>query len=293
MPWCPSCRQEYRATVTSCGDCGKPLVADLAAHDAAERAAQATKVLRVIAPGGTLAALLPWLEQRKIPFRRDEAAGALLVPEAAGEQIEAGLAQVAEYERVGDVLHVYGPRQDLEPKLEADASWLKKSLEELAQEPSATVTGLIGLLASPVQRYRVAAAERLAALEAQKTLERANVVIWAAQSRMRKALFGWSALLAADPPAGLAARLVTAAATAPSDVVTLLLHVVGELKDASVAAQLLPLLDHEDPMVRDDADEVLMSLAGIDIGFEADADPATRARTIQLWRDWIEQHARP
>ena len=99
MPWCPTCRQEYRAGIASCADCGAALVADLAAHEAAARTAAATRTLRIVAPAGTLEALKGGLAGRKIPFEADPEGGGLIVPAAAGELIEATLAPVAEFER--------------------------------------------------------------------------------------------------------------------------------------------------------------------------------------------------
>ncbi len=287
MPWCPKCRQEYRATIVRCADCESDLVADLATHDRALQAAAATRMVRIVAPGGTLTALAAGLRGRGIPLEEDPEGGGLLAPEAAAEVIESSIAQVAEYERVGDTLHVYGPRQDLEPELKPDPSWLDRSDADLAAQPDAAIAGLVGLCASPVARYRARAAARLAAFCSERSVPIADVVVWTAKSRLKKALFGWAVLLAEQKPAGLSARLVAEARRSEPHVASLLLHTVSLLRDPSVLADLLPLLDHEESMVRDDADEALVSLAGFDVGFEAEAEPAVRARSIQLWREWI------
>src|SRR5262245_5956179 len=62
MPWCPKCRQEYLATVTSCADCGTALVADLAVIDAAADQGQ-ERMVRILAPEKMLAGILTWLER--------------------------------------------------------------------------------------------------------------------------------------------------------------------------------------------------------------------------------------
>lgn len=199
MPWCPSCRQEYRAGIASCADCATPLVADLKAHDAAAKAAAAARVLRVVAPAGTLEGLKASLAQKKIPFRDDT--GALLVPLAAADLLEASLAQVAECERVGDVLHVYGPRQDREAELPQEPKWLERPLAELRGEVAAAVPGLFAWLASPVLKRSTLAANRLAELGAAGAFRIEDVMAWAAQENLLKPLFAWAELLAARPMA--------------------------------------------------------------------------------------------
>lgn len=286
MPWCGPCRSEYREGMTRCADCGAELVNDLAQWDAAQRAAAAARVLRIVAPGGTIAALAAWLEPRRIPSRR-EADGSLLVPLGAAEAIEAQLMQVAEFERVGDVLHVYGARQDLEPELRPDPAWLARSPDELAADLPAALDGLVALFASPSPRHHAQATQRLAALEAAGRVDCANLFVAAARQHVRRPLYAWAAQLAAAPPAGFAGRLVAAAAQAPTAVAIVLLHAAAQLRDPAVAPLALPLLEHADGEVREEADELLVSLAGFDVGFDADAEPADRARAIALWREWI------
>ncbi|MSR47692.1 MAG: hypothetical protein EXS13_11620 [Planctomycetes bacterium] len=292
MPWCPSCRQEYRAGIAACADCGTTLVDDLGAHETEQRAAAAAQVLRIVAPAGTLAGLQAGLKEKKVPFRHDAAGGALLVPMAAAEQIEASLSQVAEYERVGDVLHVYGARQDREADLPQDPAWLTRSHDELVKEVGAAVPGLFAWLSSPIAKKANAAAARLAGLAAAGAFKVEAVMAWAAKENLRKPLFAWAELLAAEPPNGLAASLARLASTSESRVAGALLHVIAKLRDVTAVAAVLPLLDHADVDLRDDADEVLVSLAGIDVGFDAEALPAVRAAKIRLWREWIERARR-
>lgn len=289
MAWCPKCRQEYRAGIAVCADCGDALVADLAAHQAAAKAVAAAKSLRIVAPGGTLDALAQGFAARKIPCRPDPQGGALLVPEAAAELIEAGLAQVAEYERVGDVFHVYGPRQDQEPELPRDPKWLELPLATLVADLPAALGGLVAWLAAP-GRPAAKAAARLDELTSAGKVDVADVMRWAAMERLHKPLNAWADQLALRPPAGLAVRLVQRAVAGEPGVARALLHVVAKLRDKAAAPLVLPLLDHDDPEVRGEADEVLLSISGIDVGFDADAEPEVRARSVALWREWIGKH---
>jgi hypothetical protein len=290
MPWCPGCRQEYRAGIANCADCGVPLVADLAAHDASTRRS-AAQALRIVAPAGTLEALKPGLAQKNIPFRHDSAAGALLVPIETAELLEGSLQQVAECERVGDTLHVYGPRTDRETELPQEPAWLERPLTELAASPESAIPGLFAWLAGPQARKAAAAAERLERLAADGAITIQGVMNWAAAENLRKPLFAWAERLAGSRPAGLCtavADLAVAHATASRiAAASALLHVVAKLGDEAAALRVLPLLDHPDPVVRDDADEVLVSLTGRDVGFDAEAEPAARARAIALWREWF------
>ncbi|MBM4016236.1 MAG: hypothetical protein FJ293_14900 [Planctomycetes bacterium] len=294
MPWCPGCRQEYRAGMAKCADCNVALVADLAAHDGAQRQAAAARLLRVIAPAGTTEALKAGLAQKRIPFQHDPGTGSLLVPLEVADLLEGSLAQVAECERVGDTLHVYGARTDREAELAQEPAWLERPLAELAREPAAAVPGLFAWLSCPQAKKAGAAAERLDQLAAQGVFRVVDVIGWAAAENLRKPLFAWAQRLAAARPAALAeavADLAVARAGAGALVaVANLLHVVAKLADPAAAARVLPLLDHADPMVRDDADEVLVSLTGRDFGFDAEAEPAVRARAVALWREWFARN---
>lgn len=292
MPWCPACRQEYRPGIARCADCTVELVEDLARHDRAAAEQAAARLLRIVAPGGTLTALASGLKGRGIPVELEAGGGGLLVPEAAAELVEASLGQVAEYERVGDVLHVYGPRQDLEPEVPLDPGWLEKSDAELVAERDAAIGGLVALFASPVARLRMRAFTRLNGLLAAQQLPIADVLLWTARARMKKALYAFAALLAERPPAGLAARLLDEVKGAEPLLAGQLLHVVALLRDRAAAPALVALLDHESSLVRDDADEALVSLAGFDVGFDAEAEPTQRARAIALWREWLADGAR-
>jgi HEAT repeat protein len=64
------------------------------------------------------------------------------------------------------------------------------------------------------------------------------------------------------------------------------LEVLGHLGDLSAFPSVLPYLNDADPGVRDEADNTLCLLADEDMGFEAEAPPAERARIVVKWKEW-------
>jgi hypothetical protein len=289
MPWCPNCRQEYTDVVKTCAECGAALVADLAAADAA-RAAAAERFVTVVAPAPMLAALGPWLAQAQVPARKLPDRDALSIPAAHAERVQAALEQQAEVEVEEDEIRVLGPRQDLEPQLPVDPEIVKKSTDELAAARGESIPKVLALFAAGTPRARKWALGQLQALEQRQVIALHEIVLWLAREGFRKPLFGLAADLAEIRPAGLAARLAAELAAATAPAALLLLHVLVQLRDRTVASRVLPLLSHDDPDVRAEADEVLMSATGFDARFEADAEPKEREQAIHLWREWIAKN---
>ncbi len=287
MAWCPSCRQEYVDTIVKCADCGAPLVADLSALDRVRASAEADRVVRIVAPPATLAALEPWLAQAKVPSRLRDGAVGLEIPAAAADQVEAALSASAEIEREGDEIRIVGPRKDEEAALPADPAIVEKTLDQLAADPAGTVPKLAALFTAPSPRARKWALAQLFALQERRVVALADVVLWLVRQGYRKALFGLGNELADAPPAGLALRVAGELAQLEPPALLLALHLLASLRDRAVIAAVIPLLDHRDPDVRAEADEVLMSATGFDARFDAEAEPGERARAIHLWREWI------
>jgi len=301
MPWCPVCRQEYVVTVARCADCDAELVADLSAARAAAGAAVedgegsagvAEGVVRVLGPGAMVAALVPWLEQARVPVRRLADSDGVEIPAAFADRVAAALENSAEIERGAGEIRVIGPPRDREPELPDDPSILERSLDEIAADPAGMVPRVLALFATPAPRARRWARERLLELEARGTVTLADLALWLAREGYRSALRGFAGAFAEAPPPGLCSRVAAELPRLETGALHLALELLGRLPDRSVADRVLPLLRHADPDVRSEADDVLISLSGIDVRFDAEAEPGARERSIQLWREWIERDAR-
>ena len=293
MAWCPSCRQEYVDTIKRCADCGTELVASLAEVAAAEaKRAAAAPPVTLTAPAEMLAGISRWLEQSRVPVERAEGRDELLIPGAVADQVEAALGGIADVEREGDRIRVLGPREDREPELPADPTIVNRSTEEIAADPSALVPKVLALFTSPSARARRWALDRLLELESRGVVTLADNLLWLVRQRFRTALFGAAKELADAPPAGLAVAIAAQLRTLDERTLPLALHLLTQIPDRALVETVLPFLQHDDPDVRAEADEVLMSAAGFDARFDAEAEPREREQAIQRWRDWIAKHPR-
>jgi hypothetical protein len=289
MPWCPKCRNEYMETARRCADCEVDLVDDLAGHDRAAATAAAERRLRIEGPGGYLTSLEAWLTQANVASRRVE--GAVEIPFELADQIESALMKTVEYEREGSTIKVLGPRTDQEPAYEVDPALLRKSPQEIAGNLAEDLPKLAALLGAGTPRQKIWALQTLRAVAAAGALPVAEFVVRLVRSGMRRPLYALASLLAEAPEAGVASRVAQELAGLDKRGLELALHVLAQLRDRSVARAVLPLLDHDDPEVRAEADEVLMCAADRDLGFDAEADGPTRARIVKLWREWIERES--
>jgi hypothetical protein len=293
MPWCPKCRNEYMESARRCADCDVDLVADLAAHDQTVVAAAAERRLRIEGPPGYLTSLEAWLTQSGVAVRRVE--GAVEIPFELADQIESALMKTVEYEREGATIKVIAPRTDQEPAYEVDAALLRLTPAEVAgnsnQNLNQNLPKLAALLGAGTPRQKSFALQTLRALETAGALPLSEFVARLVKGGLRKPLYALAAMLAEAPQPGVATRVAQDLARLDKAGLELALHVLAQLKDRTVARAVLPFLAHDDPDVRADADEVLMCTADRDLGFDAEADEATRARIVKLWREWIDREA--
>jgi hypothetical protein len=287
MPWCPKCRNEYMESARRCADCQVDLVADLSAHDRTAAAAAAERRLRIEGPAGYLTTLETWLTRSNVPARRAE--GAVEVPLEFADQIESALMKTVEYEREGATIKVIGPRTDQEPAYEVDVAFLKLTPDEISRSLGESLPKLAAVLGAGTPRQKLWALQTLRALEAAGAVPVGEFVARLVKAGLRRPLYALAGLLAEAPQPGVAARVAQELAGLDKGGLELALHVLAQLKERSVARAVLPLLDHDDPDVRAEADEVLMCAAERDLGFDAEADAGTRARIVKLWREWIER----
>jgi len=286
MPWCPKCRNEYVETATRCPDCQVGLVDDLAAHDHAEAQAQSQRRLRIEGPAEALESLAASLTRAQVEVVRSE--GGLDVPLALAEQIESALIPSMEFDREGAILRILGPRADREPTYELDPTLFKVPMAELVLEPERTLPRLVAALAVGTPRQRGFALSVLREFESTGRLTVADFVLRLAQQGWRTPLFALVNVLSDSPHPAVATRLAQELSRISGPALVLALHVLAQLADPSVARSVLPLLDHDHPDVRAEADEVLMSVAGRDMGFDAEAEPPIRAAVVQRWREWVD-----
>jgi hypothetical protein len=287
MPWCPKCRNEYMEGAQRCADCEVDLVDDLDAHERAAATAAAGQRLRIEGPAEYLTTLRTWLERGRVEVV--SSGEAIEVPLALAEQVEAALMKTVEFEREGSTLTLLGPRADQEPDYQVDPELLRRTPEEIARAPEANLPKLAALLGAGAPRQKSWALQTLRALEAAGAIPVADFALRLVRSGFKRPLFALAGLLVDSPQPGVAGRLAQELARLDRRGLELALHVLALLKERSVARAVLPLLDHDDPEVRAEADEVLMCIADRDLGFEAEADPAARARIVKLWREWIDR----
>jgi hypothetical protein len=287
MPWCPKCRNEYMTSATRCADCAVDLVDDLAEHDARVAQAESARALRIEGPGGDLAVLEASLAKGGVPLRRVE--GALEVPLALAEQIESFLLPTVEFEREGATIRMLGPREDVEPKYQVDPAFLLSDPDELLNDAPATLERVTAVLAAGTPKQKAFALRVLRALDASGKIPLAEFVVVLARHNRRTPLYAVARLFADPLEPGIAARLATELPRLSRTAVEAALHALSLLGDRSIARAVVDLLEHDDADVRAEADEVLMSLTGIDVQFDAEADARTRGATIRLWRERIDR----
>jgi len=287
MPWCPKCRNEYMASAKRCADCAVELVEDLMAFEQRRAQEESERMLRVEGLAGWLAGLEASLSGARVPVRRVD--GALEVPLALAEQIESALLPTVEFERDGATIRVIGPRGDVEPKYEVDPTLFGADPDELQRDPKATLARVTDALAAGTPRQKAFALQVLRTLAAAGTIPIAEFVVALARANRRTPLYAVARLLADPPEPDVAARLARELPNLPRVALESALHALALLGDRSVAPSIVHLLDHEDVDVRGEADEVLMSLTGFDVQFDAEADARTRGPWIRLWRERIDR----
>jgi hypothetical protein len=270
-----------------CADCAVDLVEDLAAFERRRAQEESERMLRVEGPAGWLAGLEASLSGARVPVRRVD--GALEVPLALAEQIESALLPTVEFERDGATIRVIGPRGDVEPKYEVDPALFRADPDELLRDAPATLARVTAALAAGTPKQKGAALQALRTLAAAGTIAIADFVVALARANRRTPLYAVARLLADPPEPEVAARLARELPSLPRVALESALHALALLGDRSVARAVVHLLDHEDADVRAEADEVLMSLTGIDVQFDAEADARTRGPGIRLWRERIDR----
>jgi hypothetical protein len=211
------------------------------------------------------------------------------VPLALAEQIESALLPTVEFERDGATIRVIGPRGDVEPKYEVDPALFRADADELLRDAPATLARVTAALAAGTPKQKAAALQALRTLAAAGTIPIADFVVALARANRRTPLYAVARLLADPPEPEVAARLARELPNLPRVALESALHALALLGDRSVARAVVHLLDHEDADVRAEADEVLMSLTGIDVQFDAEADARTRGPGIRLWRERIDR----
>ncbi len=285
MPWCPKCRNEFMASTRRCADCAVDLVDDLADLDRRRAREEGERTLRIEGPDAILALLEAQIAGGGVPVRRDDRA--LEVPLGLAEQIESALLPNFEFERDGAALRLLGPRCDAEPRYEVDPEFLRSDSEALLRDPPASLERATAVLATGTPKQKAVALRALRAFAAAGALPIAEYVVTLARVGRKTPLFAVARLLAEPREPGGAARLAQELPKLPRTAVEAALHALALLGDPAGARGIVELLDHEDADVRAEADEVLMSLTGLDVGFDAEADAGTRAPAIRLWRERI------
>lgn len=275
------------ASATRCADCAVDLVDDLAAFEQRRAQEESERMLRVEGPAGWLAGLEASLAGARVPVRR--VGGALEVPLALAEQIESVLLPTVEFERDGATIRVIGARGDVEPKYEVDPALFREGPDELLRDPPATLTRVAAALAAGTPKQKAAALQALRTVAGAGAISIADFVVALARANRRTPLYAVARLLSDPPEPDVAARLGRELPSLPRVALESALHALALLGDRSVARAVVHLLDHEDADVRAEADEVLMSLTGFDVQFDAEADARTRGPGIRLWRERIDR----
>jgi hypothetical protein len=264
-----------------CADCAVDLVEDLAAFEQRRAQEESERMLRVEGPAGWLAGLEASLSGARVPVRRVD--GALEVPLA--EQTSRPCSRRSSSSATARRSAWIGPRGDVEPGTRSTRPFRPTSTPP-ARRPAAARASPPP---SPPARRRRPPRSRCRAPRAAGTIPIADFVVALARANRRTPLYAVARLLADPPEPEVAARLARELPTLPRVALESALHALALLGDRSVARAVVHLLDHEDADVRAEADEVLMSLTGIDVQFDAEADARTRGATIRLWRERIDR----
>ncbi len=283
MPFCPKCREEFREGVRVCPDCRVELVAQLAAPQETDRAEQAVFV----------ATSAPHVAERVeracrgagIPCiqvgEEGEARGVLFPLEIASRAVGWITSQMRD-------LVLEAPAEEGESFLIREFDPLKdgggegsevifQDPRELASDPQALDrlrrVALSGDVSASIQ-----AVERLLALgdEGRRAVAGLLGEICRAPDEERLS-WAFSACRGGDLP-GLAGEIAPLLSSEDPDVVILALRTCWRFRLKELARPVCDLLLHENPLVQEEADEVLLEITGEDLGFQAGAPVEEREK---------------
>jgi hypothetical protein len=314
MPFCPTCRQEFESFAAACLDCGVELVATLAAPQAQravpdalvaiaaldERAAAAIAELLTAAAvphrlvpsaGDGLAAdavtvLLPDLYGKGVVRALDSEPG-LLTAEAPAAPAPEGLPWLAAYRSAEAA-----PREVIQ-----DPPLLREPLERLRELGPAIHPELVSIVARGDETARRKAIRALLRLAPETDPVIASGLPLLAAEARPEPLYELARALR-DVHAGaeiyrpLVALVADPRGDADADAKVRALHVIGRSERLELGTALVPLLQDEDELVREAADEALCSLTDRDLGFDPTAPAAERAPYLPKWETLLASLAR-
>ena len=309
MKWCPQCRQEYVDSAPGCFECGVPLVSARPGGAAASPGALPAAMMGE-PPSDAAAPVAPQLpvRLRVVSELRAEVAAKL---QSVGITLAAlpgdAAVDVVAPQAVAVAMRLLGAdfegEVDQGPPVEVrivrrrvkvpppDREILKLGAKQLAERGAAAIAGLCDLMARGSDREQFEAGRRLVALAQAKAVDAAELVVDAVRGGRVREAKGYLRYFSDQPPKEVGFRLVDDLPRFDPERLALALEVMAQFSDRRVMRSVLPLLDHPDEALRELADDVLICVAGLDMQFDAGADNDERARTIRLWRDWIEENA--
>ena len=283
MPYCPKCREEFREGGKVCPDCGVELVAELPRLEAAGPAEQAVFV----------ATSAPHVAERVdracrtagIPCMQvgdEEGARGVLFPrEIAGRAVGWITSQMRD-------LILEAPREEGGPFLIREFDPLEdggvegsevifKDPAELSRDPEA-LERLLQVAAAGDVSAHVQAVERLLDFgeEGRRALGRLISEL-CREGNEERLSWAFSACHSSEIP-GLSEKIEPLLSSEDPDVVILSLRVCWRFRLENLAPKVCDLLLHENPLVQEEADEVLLEITGKDLGFQAGAPLEERER---------------
>ncbi len=298
MPYCPSCRNEYEASVTRCADCEVDLVPALAPVEGNRREIVAVKIY---AASGEIAARLErTLARSGYPVVRDpdgeDVEGRRVFPVAVPEEFAAsamqlladGLRELQATELGSTLLFDWA---DAEERI-VDPPLLKQGILALVKRGASVIPELSEIVLRGDDRARDQAASILTELGPSGAQALTDLALQAVVEERRDRLVSVAAALSKlkgyRPDEAFAPFLVDASSKARA-----LACVVFSRTGSRVSIPILvPLLEDPEAAVREEAIEALYAITREDFGFEADAPDSERAPAVEKWRELARTVAR-
>lgn len=301
MPFCPDCREEFDEGIQVCVDCGDiSLVASLEGIEERVEPAPGAEFIEdelvVLAEDRRLAeAFVAHLLGARIPAYLYEepfdlggrSASALAVPGDFTEQTFTRLRgfPFEEIETAEGTLRLYGA-PDAADDVETPAL-LASSDDEILARGGAVHSELAEIVVGGDPLHRARAVSLLARMGDEGRAVLLAILDEGMRTEKREFVSGFLLLL--EPitlrPSDEALREHLESAEPGRR--RLAAQAVGRLLGQGGANHLVTLLSDDAPDVRDEAIEMLFHVFGDDLGFDAEADEATREASIRRWRKRI------
>ena len=296
MPFCPRCREEFREGVSVCPDCGVDLVAELPREE--EGAGPAEQTVFVATGGSHVAERVERAcRTAGIPCVQvgegGEAEGVLFPREIAGRAVGWLTSQMRD-------LVLEAPKEEGDPFLIREFDPMEdgggegsevifKDPRELAGDPEAR-DRLLQVAATGDVSAHIQAVERLLDLgeEGRRAVGSLLVELCRAPDEERLS-WAFSACHGGAIP-GLSEKIGPLLSSEDPDVVILALRTCWRFRLEELAPRVCDLLLHENALVQEEADEVLLEITGRDLGFQAGAplEDRERIRKIRLGQLGLE-----